>query len=450
MHNKLSISLLILTLITIEISGRIIIVDHMISTEKSGEYNIATRRTGNGNYTAFRSIQQAVDYSEKGDTIIIRGGMYKEAVEIKKDGIAVMSFSGENAVIDGNNPRFGPLIRIEGTDIKISGLSVMHSSTFGIYATRSANVLIEGCRVAYSEDGGIVFNHSENVIIDNCIVHHNNYKGLAAAHEGITIRNTRYFEVRNCEVFDNKEEGIDAKYGTSHGKIYNNHVYRNNGPNIYIDKANNIEVFNNIVHDAVEKSGISVNIESTYHPEGTKWTISNIKIYNNLIYNNSGGIGFWIEPGRGAEEKAHWDSIFIFNNTLVNNSRESTTRGGGIYIVNGESHNYGDNIHIVNNIIWERTNGFSRSLRDNAGVIDKFIISNNILRAGEPTDAEGKNAIIVTGIGFYDKFNHNYRLKPGSPAIGNGCEELVPLFDLDYIPRPQGRRPDIGAFEWVK
>jgi parallel beta-helix repeat protein len=407
--------------------SRVIIVDNKIPVENAARYNFFTRKAVDYEAFVFKTIQAAIDFSGEGDTIVVRKGFYPEQVIISKNRITLMSFNNERVVIDGNNPRLGPLLRIEGSDITIRGLTIMHSSRFGIYAINSDNVLVENCEVAYSEDGGIVFNQSQNIIIDNCRVHHNNYKGLAAAHEGITIRGTRFFEVRNCEVFDNKEEGIDAKYGSSHGKIYNNRVYRNNGPNIYIDKAQNIEVFNNIVHDAVNKAGISVNIESTYHPEGTSWSLHGIRIYNNLIYNNSGGIGFWLEPGRGAEENAHWDSIYIYRNTLVNNSRPGDSRGGGIYIVNGEPHNFGDNIYITDNIIWEKTNAVSRCLRDDAGITGKFNISGNVFPRGEPTDTHGENPLVITEIHFEDPHNHDYRLLNSSPANGKGYDPAASM-----------------------
>jgi parallel beta-helix repeat protein len=445
MRNQLikiqSITLLFLFVSTTFSYSRIIVVDHRIPVEKSAYYNFVTRRPDLNETVVFKTIQAAVDFAGFGDTVVVRQGYYNETVNIEKDGITLMGFNNEEVIIDGNNPRLGPLIRIEGSNIKINGLSVRHSSRFGIYAENSNNIVIQNCEVAYSEDGGIVFNGSRYVLIDNCRVHHNNYKGLAAAHEGITIRNTKYFEVRNCEVFDNKEEGIDAKYGSEFGKIHNNVLYRNNGPQIYIDKANNIEVFNNIVYDvAGEKAGISINIESTYHPEGTKWTLHNIKVYNNLVYNNSGGIGFWLEYGRNAAEEAHWDSIYIFNNTLVNNSRPNSSRGGGIYISNGERHNFGDHIYIVNNIIWEKTNSVSRCIRDDAGVIDKFNIRHNVFPSGEPTDAKGEYPVLAPEIQFIDPHNHDFRLVGTSPLINRGFESKL---SLTYLMGP-------GGFHWSR
>jgi parallel beta-helix repeat protein len=421
--------LLFLTSTTFSFS-RIIVVDHKIPVDRAAYYNFVSRKPVLNETFVFRSIQAAVDFAGYGDTILVRQGFYNEAINIEKDGITLLGFNNEEVIIDGNNPRFGPLLNIEGSNIRIEGLSIRHSSRFGIYAINSSDVVIENCEVAYSEDGGIVFVDSRNVLIEKCRVHHNNYKGLRASHEGITLHNTKHFVVRNCEVFDNKEEGIDAKYGSEFGKIYNNILYRNNGPQIYIDKANHIEVFNNIVFDAVDKAGISINIESAYHPEGTRWTLHNVKVHNNLVYNNSGGIGFWLEYGRNAAEEAHWDSIYIFNNTLVNNSRPNTSRGGGIYVSNGEPHNFGDHIYILNNIIWEKTNRISRCIRDDAGVIDKFNIRHNVFPSGEPTDAKGEHPVMASEIHFIDPYNHDFRLAGTSPLVNRGYESEIPLIDL--------------------
>ncbi len=429
---------------------KIIVADQRIKTSSVSGYNFITRNTGHSNTPAFKTIQMALNEANENDTIIIREGVYKELVVINKSGITMMNFESEKVIIDGNNPRLGPLIKIQNSDVTIAGLTVMHSSSFGIYSIDNNNIHIIDCEVAYSEDGGIVFVNGEHVLIEHCKAHHNNYKGLQAAHEGITLRGVKNFEVRFCEVFDNKEEGIDAKYGSLHGKIHHNQVYRNNGPQIYVDVASHIEIFNNIIHDAVSKSGISLNIESNWKPEELPWTLHNIKVYNNLIYNNHGGIGFWLEPGKGSEENAHWDSISIVNNTLVNNAQRNSTRGGGIYVVNGKSHNFGENIQIKNNILWEKTNDSSRCIRDDAGeIIKKFKISYNLFPEGEPTDVTGVFPVVVSEVHFANEFNHDYRLLKPSPAVGAGNAEGAPSFDFTNKPR-EDERIDIGAYQWRK
>jgi hypothetical protein len=424
---------------------KVLVVDHKIASPSAGTYDFLMRTTGGETIAVYSSIQPAVDAATESDTIMIREGMYKEAFVVSRRGLTIMNYNDEVVIIDGNNPRLGPLVKIEKPDIKLSGLKVMHSSSYGILSLNNSNIHISHCEVSYSEDGGIVFVNGENVIVEHCRVHHNNYKGLQAGHEGITMRGVRNFEVRYCEVYDNKEEGIDAKYGALHGKIHHNKLYRNNGPQIYVDVANHIDIFNNIIFDAVSKAGISVNIESEWKPEELPWTLHNIKIYNNVIFNNQGGIGFWLEPGKGSEEHAHWDSIWIYNNTLVNNSRSGSARGGGIYIANGKPHNFGDNIIINNNILWEKTNGTSRCIRDHAGeIIGKFIISHNLFPKGEPSDSYGKHPLVVPEVGFEDPLNNNYRIGKYSPAAGKGDPAMISPFDIDNRKRIN---TDIGAFQ---
>jgi len=247
--------------------SKTLVIDHKIASPSANTYSFMKRTTGGETMSVFRSVQPAVDAAADGDTIVIREGMYKEAVVINKRGLTIMNFNDEEVIIDGNNPSLGPLVKIEKPDITLTGLIIMHSSAFGIYSLNNSNIHISHCEVSYSEDGGIVFVNGENVIVEHCRVHHNNYKGLQAGHEGITMRGVRNFEVRFCEVYDNNEEGIDAKYGALYGKIHHNKLYRNNGPQIYVDVATHIDIFNNIIFDAVSKAGISVNIESEWKPE---------------------------------------------------------------------------------------------------------------------------------------------------------------------------------------
>lgn len=449
-HKKCIIPVIIFLLQVPYLKSKTIIVDYRIPVIQTKHYHFIYRTATKGHYLAFKTIQYAVDQASKGDSIIIREGMYKEAIQINKNNLTLTNINNEKVIIDGNNPHLGPLIEIEASDIVINGLSVMHSSGYGIYALNPKNIAITNTEVAYSNDGGVVFVDGSHILVENCTVHHNNYRGLEAGHEAISLHNIQYFEVKNCEVFDNKEEGIDAKYGSAHGSIHHNHVYRNNGPNIYIDKANHIEVHSNIVHDAIVKAGISLNIESAWHTEGLAWTLHNVSVYNNLVYNNSGGIGFWLEYGRGSEEKAHWDSVYIINNTLVNNSKPNVTRGGGIYVVNGNPHNFGDDITIKNNIIWEKTNDVSKCIWDYTGnIIEKFNISNNVFPKHEPSDYYGEQALIVTDVKFANPCIHNYKLTPGSPAIDSGTDDGAPEFDLTNTIRPQINGIDIGAYEMI-
>ena len=438
-----------------QLAGRTVFVDLTIQQESCAVYDPLGRDCGTGQSRCYRSLQQAIDGADYGDTILIREGFYPDTIRVRSRPelpgyLTIMNHQGEKVVIDGNNPDIGPLIEISSDRVVLKGLEITHSATFGIYSSGTRDIHIEDCKVAYANDGGIVFVDAARIYINRCHVHHNNYRGLRAAHEGISVHNVDTFEICGCKVHDNKEEGIDAKYGSKHGKIYNNLVYRNNGPNIYIDKANLIDVYNNIVHSAVAKSGISLNIESAWHTPGLPWTLHHVNVYNNVIYHNSGGIGFWLEPGGGEEKQALWDHIRIINNTIVGNARKGEDRGGGIYVLNPEPENFGDSIIIRNNLFAGNINEVSRSIWDRYGKGQpaKFIIDHNLFVEGEPSDYFGDDPVIVRDPGLVDPGAFDFSLQAGSPAIDAGSPLAAPATDILNHPRPTGGGIDIGAFEY--
>jgi hypothetical protein len=447
--------LLIALFLPLRLSGRTVFVDLSIREGECVSYDPVSRDCGSGQSCCYRSLQQAINQAAYGDTILIREGFYRDTIKVHISSelpgtLTIMNHQDEKVVIDGNNPDIGPLIEIRSDRIRIMGLVITHSSTFGLYSSNARNIHIEDCEVAYSQDGGIVFVNATDIHVSRCHVHHNNYRGLKAAHEGISMHNVNTFEVNGCEVHDNKEEGIDAKYGSKYGKICNNLVYRNNGPNIYIDKANLIDIYSNVVHSAVAKAGISLNIESAWHRPELAWTLQYVKVYNNVIYNNSGGIGFWLEEGKGEEKQARWDHIQIINNTIVGNARKGEDRGGGIYVLNPEPENFGDSIIIRNNLFAGNTNEVSKSIWDRygKGQPEKFIIDHNLFVEGEPSDYYGLRPRMSGDPGFLDPKRFDYSLKATSAAIDAGSPIAAPETDILNHPRPSGGGIDIGAFEY--
>jgi parallel beta-helix repeat protein len=450
------ILLVIATSIISNISNaRTIYVDPMMDQTYCRTYDLISRTCAGGRSICFHHLQPALDFVNYGDTVLIREGFYTEKIVVEKEsdkeGIVMISnFRNESVSIDGNNPSLGPLITINCDRVTLAGLNINHSQSFGIMSRGTHHVRIENCEVSYSNDGGIVFVDASDINVTGCSVHHNNYRGLEAAHEGISMHNVHGFEVAHCEVYDNKEEGIDGKYGSKDGRIHHNRVYRNNGPNIYIDKANDIDVYNNEIHDAVSKAGISLNIESSWHVEGLAWTLQHVHVFNNLIYNNPGGIGFWLEDSGGPERQSKWDDIHIYNNTIVNNARKGDDRGGGIYIINLNPWNFGNNITIRNNIFSGNINELSKTLwnRLDNGLFEKTYIENNLFITGEVSDIFGEDPLMVDEAGFRDLGHFDFRLSSDSKAIDAGTLIEYPHFDFKDHPRPVGKGPDIGAYEF--
>lgn len=289
------------------------------------------------------TIQKATTTLAAGDTVYIRGGRYKERVVPKRSGIAgkpitYTAYPNEIVTIDGSGIRlpsdWGGLLDISGKNyIYISGLRITNAgpndNNPGILVDNSGHVTLAGNTIYNTVSSGIGVWNSYDITIDN------NDVALCCndgEQECITIATTRNFVVKNNNVHHGGPgtiggEGIDAKDGSSHGKIYNNHMHHLNRLGIYVDawdkQTFKIDVFNNTVHDIKNNDGFALASESG-------GLLKQIRLFNNIAYNN-GACGLTIS--RNGESSRHpMNTIQIIHNTFYNNGRGSW--GGGIAVDN--------------------------------------------------------------------------------------------------------------------
>lgn len=432
-------------------AAKIIFVDHRLDRDcKSGNYNIANRDGSGAEGMAYRTIQKALNSAAAADSIYIRADIYREAIEIVQNGdedkyFTLRNYPGEQVTLDGNKnlPAAGRgLIFLSGkSKIKIIGLAVTNSKCYGIQAVDCNDLILQECEVAYANHGGVVCEGGAQITIDGCQVHHNNDLGLSAWHEAVTLSGVNTFEVANCEIYANKEEGVDAKYGATNGVIHHNRIYGNNGPNIYIDAANHIQIYSNNVYGASHtKTGIMLGVET--HEK--RYDTHDVQIYNNLVYDNAGGIAFWLDwPARFYGE---FYNVQIMHNFIHANNKNNW---GGIYIQNGGQSNYGNGLIIRNNIFWQNTVAAgAQTIRDEAGVMSKFNIDHNLFKIGEPSETFGAAAVTVPEVKCVDLLNHDYHLRSDSPARDAGSSLGAPPKDFEGKPRPFGAGYDIGPYEF--
>jgi parallel beta-helix repeat protein len=375
--------------------------------------SVITVKKSGGDYS---SISAAAAKAKPGDTVLISAGTYAETLDPPNSGtanapITFMGVPGQKVIIDGGGSRESGngLVSFSNlSNIMMVNITVANSGSHGIFSQGAKNIVIRDCGVQNSLDGGIVFLESSNVKVQRCDVTGNNARGTSASNEAISLDHTDGFEVSFNKVHKNGEEGIDAKYDSSAGKIFNNMVDANRGPNIYVDSANGVEVFNNVVTNTTEesKAGISVAVESL---SDTK-KAANISIYNNVVKGNAGGgIGFWIESG------GTFSNISIMNNTVVGNDKAGLNIDGGSFA--------GTNI-LRNNIFNGNSGG--------SGSSSNFQADHNIG--------------IGSALGGVLKFvAGSLALDPGSAGIGQGSTTGAPDFDLNGVAR--NGKIDIGAYQ---
>ena len=407
----------------------------------------------------WRTIQRAADTLVAGNTVYIKAGSYEEQVVPQNSGspgyyIAYAAYPGHSVTIDGANvslPEWesGLFELTDRSYVRVSGLKIQnagpHQNNVGIYVDGSDHIIIEKNHIYNTVSSGIGVWNSGNIIIDGNEVELGCNDG---EQEVITVAGTDTFEINNNHVHHggpgtNGGEGIDAKDGSSNGKIYANHVHHMSGDRtcLYMDAWDkptfNIEVFQNILHDC--GAGISLASENGGRLE-------NIRVYNNIVYHNrSNGleIGNWGEPGVPVRAV---DSVIFVNNTVVDNGYAGW--GGGMHNENPDA----TNIVVRNNIF---SQNLSFQIADEAGLSGADLaIAHNLVDSYQdyPGETRGSDAV-EEDPRFVNPSAKDFHLQSTSPAIDSGSSVDAPGIDFAGIFRPQDGNDDgtpaydIGAYE---
>lgn len=120
------------------------------------------------------SIQEAIDRSYNGDTLIIMPGVYKENLIINKQ-LSIIGKPG--AVIDGSGK--GNVVTITAANVQLEGLTVQNSGTqqedSGIFIKKADNNLLKKNTLKNVLYGIYVTNSQENKLIQNTITSYDSH-----------------------------------------------------------------------------------------------------------------------------------------------------------------------------------------------------------------------------------------------------------------------------------
>ena len=395
----------------------------------------------------WRTIQKAAETLGSGETVLIKAGTYRERVVPRNSGnqyITYASYPGHSVTIDGAGislpSDMAGLFEVSGLSyIRISGLRIVNAGTgdnhAGILVTDSQHILIEHNATYNTASSGIgVWNSRDVTIRDNEVELCCN----DGEQECITVAGTDSFEIRNNHVHHGGPgtiggEGIDAKDGSANGRIYQNHVHHLNRLGIYLDAwdkhTHHIEVYQNRVHDIANSDGFSLASESG-------GLLENIRVYNNIAYNNRlSGLSF----SAAGEAAIHpVCNVMIVNNTFYNNG--SSQWGGGITIENAGARNL-----VIRNNICSQNRFFQIQVEV---PVQNLTVDHNLIdgHRGYESEIYGDDFVEDDPL-FVNPSGADFHLRKGSPARDRGSSVDAPSDDFDGFYRPQGAGYDLGAFE---
>jgi parallel beta-helix repeat protein len=419
----------------------------------------------------WQTIAKAAKTLGPGDAVYIMNGTYRERISPGKSGlpgkpIVYAVCPGHRAVIDGTGVALAERGGILGlvdiankSHLRISGLHIVNTAgqmDAGIFVANSEHITLEKNHIANTGTSGICTWKCRNVVIDGNAVESVCTRGV---NECISLMHTDTFEVRHNYVHNappspivganqvRRKEGIDAKDGSSNGKIYGNRVHHTS-LGIYVDargSAHDIDIFGNVIHDIVsgfaepggKGTGTGSGIVLASETEGS---LEKIRIWNNVIYNTHFGIRL---AGYGNPGHPPMKHVTVINNTLYGNRR-------GIELSNKNA----EGIVIRNNVCCHNQDFAIGVFKNSWGDVPRLAladptlaIDHNLLDEGQ-TEKPWARDNVYGEPGFVNPEAGDFHLTKGSAAIDSGLSDDAPNVDFDENPRPQGGSHDIGAFEY--
>jgi uncharacterized repeat protein (TIGR01451 family) len=333
-------------------------------------------------------------------------------------------------------------IDVSGTHT-ISGNLVYETGKWGIYAHDGPLTVLHNT-VHDTDDTGIR-------VADATVATLQGNEVTSAGNHGIDARGETV-AVTDNQIDGVADRGINAEDGAL--TIERNHVYNTGADGIRTAGASTqVEIRDNVVYtagndgidargDIIHLSGnrVTNSADNGIRSEGDERT----RIEVNSVFGN--GVGIAIRGARtftvannligdhvtASVELAGLGTGFVYHNTLVGSNTH--TQGIGLVVLDPME------LSLANNIVISHAVGIST-------VAQATLLAHNTLLWSNTDDPVSGTAAILLPPMLTAPAQHDYHLRPGSPAIDAGIPVDVAT-DADGEPRPIGLLPDIGADEF--
>jgi parallel beta-helix repeat protein len=374
--------------------------------------------------SAFATLQHAADLVAAGDSVLVLDGDYV-GFDLRTAGTAsapiLFSALGDSGRVTARNRSTADGINVEDAAwVVIQGFKVKGIQRAGIRVAVSANVTVRGNLCDSNGMWGIFTGFADSVTIEDNVcsrsqTEHGIYHSNSADYP--LIRHNVSHHNRSCGIHMNGDSSMGGDGLISHATVEGNVIYENG-----------------------RSGGSGINCDG----------VADSRIFNNLLYlNHAGGISLYcIDASAGSYNTK------VYNNTVVN-------AADARWCLNINTASYADSVY--NNVLYT-FHTWRGSICIDSSSRPGFASDNNVLVDRLSTDG-GSTTMPLTAwqaLGydthsflaqpesiFRDWPAGDFHLRPSSPARDGGTDAVagVVLDDLDGVPRPQGPRYDIGAYE---
>ena len=356
----------------------------------------------------WRTVAYAVSTMVAGDTTYVMDGTYNEGV------IRFMRSGTQAAPIKLlNYPEHAPKIAFNDPDA-IHRILIQHASG---YNKAIGWITIEGLELTNGHDG-IKWHNLHDSTIQRNWIHHNKFMGMLGI-GGTRIRIDRN-RINQNGWFAGCEGSFPKACNLHHG------IYAHG---TYYTITNNL-IYGNLSFGITHNGSSTSAYTPTVHAGPEFATAENWLIANNTFAYNAyrGGIVVWGPQCTNAR---------IENNIFYENSVNVPSAPQGIEFVSSSSVT---GVKIRNNIAYATSPGSTVFITPGMTKWVHYTESGNSVNASNPRFVHASATLPDWP---------NFSLTEGSPAIDKGLDITTIREDFDGTPRPQGRAPDIGAYEYV-
>ena len=434
-----------------------IFVDNTIPSD-CASYNENNRSCGSGTRQAYSSISEASGIAAAGDTVLVRGGTYAEAIVPSNSGtplnpITFRNYAGETAAITG--------AYVDGTQ-----WGDEDGWVFGFYVWGKSNIVFEGLSFEDVAHGWGRIVHSSNITIRDSRFENAGATGMVGS---IYFINSSHNRILNNTIRDGNDnlafvksdfnliEGNNVSMGrhvlwtfkcSGHNIIRGNYFYneiQKIGEIYDCEHSSDIDHFGLLMYNATKRNIVEGNTFAYTAPDDGDGPFNGIQyagqegiIRNNLFYDSHGiGLGMANYPD---------EAMYNLYNRVYGNVFYDNMGGGIITGTSNNPANFADNI-FTNNIFYKNypipigwADNHESGSQISSHNMANFLFANNSILNVTP----GESTVI------WDAYNHRISLSAAQtnyPSLYSGNVEANPIFmnEMAHDFRLQPGSPIINA-----